>query len=132
MLLLEVDRRRLLGGAALVMAAPSLAFAQPAPIRDPRPIARAEHLARVAKAQGLMRRRALGALLIEPGASLTYFTGVRWNRSEHLTVAVIPATGDAFVVTPFFEEPSVRESLGLPAAIRTSTSRSPESRSTMT
>lgn len=89
------------------------------PMTIPPPITPAERLARVAKAQGLMRAAGIGALLIEPGASLTYFTGVRWNRSERLTAAVIPATGDAFVVTPFFEEPSVRESLAIPAQIRT-------------
>lgn len=115
----RIDRRQLIGGVALVLAAPSLAIAQAAPIRIPPPVARAEHLARVAKAQRLMRQAGMSALLIEPGASLTYFTGVRWGRSERLTAAIIPARGDAFVVTPFFEEPSVRESLSIPATIRT-------------
>ena len=49
------------------------------------PIGRDEHLARIAKAQRLMRAHGLGALLIEPGASMTYFTGVQWWRSERLT-----------------------------------------------
>jgi Xaa-Pro dipeptidase len=83
------------------------------------PIGATERLARVAKAQALMRAQGLGAILIEPGASLTYFTGVRWNRSERLTAALIPASGEALVVTPFFEEPSVRESLAIPAEVRT-------------
>uniref|UniRef100_UPI0025FACB48 M24 family metallopeptidase n=1 Tax=uncultured Sphingomonas sp. TaxID=158754 RepID=UPI0025FACB48 len=60
----------------------------------------------------------IGAVLIEPGSSLIYFTGVRWGRSERLTAAVLPVEGDALVVTPFFEEPSVRESLGIPAEVR--------------
>jgi Xaa-Pro dipeptidase len=58
-------------------------------------------------------------VVIEPGASLDYFTGVQWWRSERLTAAVIPASGDPIVVTPFFEKPSVEESLKVPAEVRT-------------
>jgi Xaa-Pro dipeptidase len=57
------------------------------------PIGRAERQARIARAQRLMRSQGLSAILIEPGASLVYFTGVRWSRSERLTGAVIPAEG---------------------------------------
>ena len=39
-----------------------------------------------------MQRHGLGAILVEPGASLDYFTGVRWSRAERLTAALIPAT----------------------------------------
>ena len=38
-----------------------------------------------------MGKLGIGALLIEPGASLVYFTGVQWWRSERLTAAVIAA-----------------------------------------
>lgn len=82
------------------------------------PIGREERAARVARAQALMKRHGIGAVLIEPGSSLIYFTGVRWSRSERLTAAILPVEGEACVVTPFFEEPSVRESLGIPAEIR--------------
>ena len=81
-------------------------------------IGRAERAARIAKAQQLMRANNIGAVLIEPGSSLDYFTGVQWWRSERLTCAVIPVEGDPCIVTPFFEEPSVRESLGVPADVR--------------
>ena len=81
------------------------------------PITRDEHLARIAKAQRLMRAQGLSALLIEPGASLVYFTGVQWWRSERLTAAILPVEGEPIVVTPHFEEPSVRESLKIPAEI---------------
>src|SRR3546814_11784427 len=66
-----------------------------------------------------MRESGLSSLLIEPGASLVYFTGVQWGRSERLTAAVLPVEGEIAVVTPFFEEPSVRESLGVPAEVLT-------------
>ena len=126
MLMLEFSRRGfglgLAAGAAL-LAAPRLAFAADDKLRpmigDVVPISPAERLQRVAKAQRLMRAQGLGAILVEPGASLTYFTGVRWSRSERLTAAILPAQGDAIVVTPFFEEPSVRESLAIPAEVRT-------------
>ncbi|HEX9947678.1 MAG TPA: Xaa-Pro peptidase family protein, partial [Allosphingosinicella sp.] len=78
-----------------------------------------ERLRRLEKARGLMRRHGLGSILIEPGASLDYFTGVRWGRSERLTAALIPVEGDPIVFTPFFEEPSVRESLAVAAEVRT-------------
>ena len=124
--LLEFQRRAMLGGG-LALAGASLmglgraAFAQAAalkPIALPPPIGRPERLARLAKAQALMQRHGIGAILVESGASLDYFTGVQWGRSERLTAAVIPATGDPIIVTPFFEKPSVEESLRVPAEVR--------------
>ena len=70
-----------------------------------------DHSARIAKAQNLMREAGVGALILEAGASLQYFTGIRWWRSERLTAAVIPADGEIGIVTPHFEEPSIRESM---------------------
>jgi Xaa-Pro aminopeptidase len=78
----------------------------------------AERQARLSSVQGLMQQQKVAALLIEPGASLEYFTGIRWHRSERTTVAVIPASGDILVVTPAFEEPSVRETLQVPGDVR--------------
>jgi Xaa-Pro dipeptidase len=86
---------------------------------DVKPISTAERLQRIDKAQRLMRAHKLGAILIEPGASLDYFTGVQWHRSERVTAAIIPAEGRPLIVTPFFEEPSVRESLSIPADVET-------------
>lgn len=83
------------------------------------PIAVEERQARVAKAQRLMRQHNLGALMLEPGSAMLYFTGIRWRRSERLTAVVIPAEGDIAVVTPYFEEPSVRESMSFGDDVRT-------------
>jgi Xaa-Pro dipeptidase len=83
------------------------------------PIGKAERMARIAKAKELMRANDIGALLIEPGSSLIYFTGVRWSRSERLTAAVLTREGEFAVITPFFEEPSVRESLAVDAEVLT-------------
>jgi Xaa-Pro dipeptidase len=85
---------------------------------DVKPIAPAEYLARIDQARKLMGQHGIGALLIEPGASLVYFTGVQWWRSERLTAAILPRDGDLAIVTPHFEEPSVGESLQVPAEMR--------------
>ena len=82
------------------------------------PIGQAERNRRIAQAQSLMKASGIGAVLVEAGSSLTYFTGVRWGRSERLTCVVIPVEGTPCVVTPFFEEPSVRETLGIAADVR--------------
>jgi Xaa-Pro dipeptidase len=105
-----------LGSARLLAQAPAPALARMT--GDVVPIAREEYLARIGKARRLMAEHGIGALLIEPGASMTYFTGVQWWRSERLTAAILPREGEAAIVTPHFEEPSVRESLKIPAEIR--------------
>jgi Xaa-Pro dipeptidase len=85
---------------------------------DVKPISAEERRDRIAKVQSLMVQRKIGALIIEPGSTLDYFTGVRWHRSERTTVAIIPAHGETLVVTPAFEEPSVRETLQVGAEVR--------------
>ena len=122
-----VTRRRFLGtsaaGAALAAGtAPIAATSRSAQIKSlttgAHPISAAEHAARIAKAQSLMLQHKVAALLVEAGSSLQYFTGIRWWRSERTTAAVIPAAGQVVVVTPFFEEPSIRESLKIAADVR--------------
>ncbi len=82
------------------------------------PIGPEERARRLARAQALMKANGIGAILIEPGSSMIYFTGVRWGRSERLTAAILPVEGEPCIVTPFFEEPSVRETLAVPAEVR--------------
>src|SRR5215218_1379275 len=107
------------GAASLVGLTSSRATAtEYARVKLPPAISREERLQRLAKARALMERQGIGAILIEAGPSLDYFTGVQWWRSERLTAAVIPAQGDPIIVTPFFEKPSVSESLGIPAEVR--------------
>ena len=82
------------------------------------PISLQERKARISKAQQLMKQHNMAALLIEPGAAMDYFSGIQWWRSERLTALVIPQQGDIAVVTPFFEKPSVLESLKLGDDVR--------------
>ncbi len=122
-----VSRRAFVGmttvGVALGSSASVYATDSPAPSLSPlttnaKPITAEEFGARLAKLQSLMRDRKVGAFLVESGSSLEYFTGIRWRRSERITAAVIPAEGGIIVVTPFFEEPSIRELLRVPAEVR--------------
>ncbi len=83
------------------------------------PISVAERKSRIAKAQQLMQAAGVDALILEAGSALVYFTGIRWWRSERFTGAIIPAEGEVAVVTPYFEEPSIRESLAIGDDIRT-------------
>ena len=120
-----MDRRSFLAASAATAVTAGAGLARAAPpelVRVPgqaAPIRPEERQARIEKAQALMRRQGISALVVEPGSSLVYFTGVRWSRSERLTCAMIPAEGAIGIVTPFFEEPSVRETLAVTAEVRT-------------
>ena len=83
-----------------------------------KPISKTERLQRIAKAQKLMQQLDIAAMVLEPGAAMDYFSGIQWWRSERLTAVVIPREGNVAVVCPFFEEPSVRESLAVSDDIR--------------
>jgi Xaa-Pro dipeptidase len=121
-------RRAFLTAAAAGMAASALAlprFSQAAApsgltstTRDARPISVEERRQRIARLQRAMAERGVGAMIMESGSSLDYFTGVQWHRSERTTAAVIPAKGDIVIVTPAFEEPSVRETLAVGDDVR--------------
>ena len=121
--MIDLSRRGLMRG--VTASAMLLPFSGRAGATDyarqnlPPRIGREERLARLARARALMQKNGIGAVLVESGRSLEYFTGVQWRRSERLTGAVIPANGDPIIVTPFFEGPTIQEMLGVPAEIRT-------------
>jgi Xaa-Pro dipeptidase len=121
-----VSRRDFIGGgcAAAWIAADGARAASPSATDlksitgAAQPISAEERRGRIAKLQSLMRQQKIGALLVESGSTLEYFTGIRWHRSERTTAALIPASGTAVVVTPAFEEPSVRETLQVGGDVR--------------
>jgi Xaa-Pro aminopeptidase len=123
---MNINRRRALTLSAAAMAvglSPRSLLAAPASdlrsmTGDVKPVSRDEYLLRIEKARKLMAKNGIGALLIEPGASMVYFTGVHWWRSERLTAIVLPRDGEIAVVTPHFESPSVSETLEVPAELR--------------
>lgn len=120
------SRRTLLAGLAAIplLSTGVLRAAEPdlSDLRDITtgavPIGPDERDRRLSRAQALMRASGMGAVLIEPGSSMVYFTGVRWGRSERPTLAILPREGQPLIVTPFFEEPSVRQTLAVPAEVR--------------
>ncbi|HTM80755.1 Xaa-Pro peptidase family protein [Asticcacaulis sp.] len=115
-----ISKRAFLTGlAAAGLAGPALAQKAPTSLAaSAKPIDATERLARINKLQGLMQAQGISALLVESGSTLDYFTGIQWWTSERVTAAVLPAKGAAIVVTPAFEEPSVRETLQIEADVR--------------
>ena len=93
-----------LAGAAAMLGPGTLLGAEPDPCDLPAPIQAAhaddrrcrarstddERRARIAKAQRLMAEQGIGAIVLEPGTSMHYFTGVGWSPSER-TFAMVHA-----------------------------------------
>jgi Xaa-Pro dipeptidase len=122
-----VSRRRFLQtgslAAGISAAMPSLALAAedksfPPAIavlqtlrNEAKPITVEERAERQEKARRLMRENNLSAVLLAQSTSLTYFTGIRWEGGERLFAMVLPAKGEAFYVSPAFEEGRAREQI---------------------
>jgi Xaa-Pro dipeptidase len=85
-----------------------------------RPIAPDEFHARLLRAQEVMGQLnpKFDAMLLGPGTSLYYFTGIRWGLSERLLAAVIPRIGQPVLISPAFEEGRMRELLRYPIEVR--------------
>jgi Xaa-Pro dipeptidase len=119
-----LSRRAFLQSAAAASVAANSGFSAASPITPKsmtstaKAISVEERRGRIAKVQMLMAQQNIAALLIEPGSSMDYFTGIHWHRSERTTLAVIPASGAILIVTPAFEEPSVRETLQVGGEVR--------------
>ncbi len=56
----------------------------------------------------------LDAILVEPGATLSWLTGVSWGKSERLFAFVGTADGDHRWIVPAFEEGRARRSIDAP------------------
>ena len=65
-----------------------------------------------------MTRSRIDALFVTPSTNLRYAANLTIGRSERLTALLLPARGDAVVVTPFFERPR-SERIGVFDAIET-------------
>jgi Xaa-Pro dipeptidase len=78
-------------------------------VGDVVPITDGERRQRIEKAQRLMHAQGIRAILIEPGTSMLYYTGVAWSRSERTFAVIIPVAGEPAWVCPAFEEARARE-----------------------
>jgi Xaa-Pro dipeptidase len=77
-----------------------------------RPITAEERSERVAKAQRLMRENKIGAVVLEGGTSMYYFSGTRWSPGEKMFALVIPAAGEvAWVVQDAEEKRAIHHEL---------------------
>ena len=119
----------LLGNAAVAETVQPEAFQQrdlPEPIRKLRrmtdgivPIPLDERRARIETARRLMRKNRIDAIYLEPGATMFYYTGMRWGTSERMFAMVIPARGEIAWICPKFEEERARELIKIGDDIRT-------------
>jgi Xaa-Pro dipeptidase len=82
------------------------------------PISEEERARRIERARQLMTANGIGAVMLEPGTNLSYYTGVRWGLSERPFVAVLPASGEMAFVCPGFEEARARETTPAGAEVR--------------
>lgn len=74
-----------------------------------KPITEIERLERIEKAQQLMKKHHIKALILDAGTSMEYFTGLRWYPSERSLLAVIPVDNAPFYICPAFEEDRFNE-----------------------
>jgi len=77
------------------------------------PITVKEREERIGKAQRLLTEQKAGALVLDAGTSMEYFTGIDWWPSERPMVIIIPAKGNPKYVCPAFEEDRLRELINI-------------------
>ncbi|MEO6917068.1 MAG: Xaa-Pro peptidase family protein [Chitinophagaceae bacterium] len=117
---MNIERKHFLKLGALTVAAHSLlgfrsrsVTAEKETVKslasEAEPISVAEREARINRAQQLLIKNKMAALVLDCGTSLEYFTGVSWWPSERTMVAIIPAKGSVKYVCPAFEESRFRE-----------------------
>jgi Xaa-Pro dipeptidase len=82
------------------------------------PITAGEREARMEKARRLMSENKLGAVVMEGGSSLFYFTGMRWPASERTFAWVLPARGEPAFIVPSGDEARAHEMVHLGGPIR--------------
>lgn len=122
------SRRALVAGAAVaglgavvpLRAAPP-AGTGPAPGSLPPlppPLPKSVFRARQERIREALGRARYDAMFVTPSTNLRYAANLTIGRSERLTALLIPARGEAVVVTPFFERPR-SEKIGVFDAIRT-------------
>src|SRR6201985_1053434 len=75
------------------------------------PIGVEERLQRIARAQSIMREKGIDALYLDVSSSMTYFTGLKFRRTERMHSAVLPAQGESVYVFPAFEGEKLRTML---------------------
>ena len=104
-----------LGFSALIGSAPLFN----SNITEASPISNEERKGRIAKAQELLQKNKIVALILDAGTSLNYFTGLSWYPSERSMLAIIPAKGELTYICPYFEEDRLLELIKVGKQVRT-------------
>ncbi|MDG1511400.1 MAG: Xaa-Pro peptidase family protein [Mariniblastus sp.] len=73
------------------------------------PVLKPEFEARIKRLQESLRAAGVQAMYLHASTNLFYFTGLRWNPSERMVAAVIPAEGELFYIAPNFELDTLRD-----------------------
>ena len=120
-----MNRRAFLSTAAAGLAGRARAQSVPEAIRNLRPmtdgiqpITDDERRARMEKARRLMRENRLGAIVMEGGSSLYYFTGTRWPPSERTFALVLPARGEPAWIVPEADRERARQAIRMGGDVR--------------
>lgn len=116
-----IHRRQFLQSSSLAFLAPGLLKQStvttfPAAIT---PISMEERKQRIAKAQRLLLKNKMRALVLDAGTSMEYFTGVKWYPSERSLLAIIPDKGEVSFICPAFEEDRFSEINVISQQVRT-------------
>ena len=82
------------------------------------PLGPQAYAAHVAKIQAGLAAEGLEALIVEPGPTMFYLSGVRWGLSERAFLIVVPTTGEPWWVCPAFEADRARQRVGATADLR--------------
>jgi len=81
------------------------------------PIAASEYGQRIGRLRTAMRALGHGAVFLNAGTNLAYFTGIDWAPSERLVGALIPSEGDICYIAPEFERGTLQGFLQIEGAI---------------
>lgn len=84
------------------------------------PISKEERNERLKRMGTILESNHIDVLVLEPGANMIYFTGVKWGRSERPFLFVYHREGDKWKSTwicPAFEERTARQQTGMDADI---------------
>ena len=122
-----MNRRRFL--AATAAGVTTLPAQQPSAVPDAirslrpmtagvQPITDDERRARLEKARRLMREHRIGAIVLEPGSSMFYYTGTRWPVSDRTFALVIPASGELAWIVPEADQQRAQQAVRMGTEIR--------------
>jgi Xaa-Pro dipeptidase len=121
-----MKRRTFLGTAAFGLAKLAAQNSVPDAIKNLRPMTAGvqpitddERRARMEKARRLMRQNKLGAIVMEGGSSLFYFTGTRWTAGDRLFAWVLAAVGEPAWFVPQADQARAHDAIRMGTDVRT-------------